>query len=108
VSLVFASGPLAGSEISLEKPRVTIGRAKTAEVVVDDASISHQHAALELGSNGYRIRDLGSTNGVQVNGARMALAELKHGDRFALGQIELRYVVEDRAPAPKTHSVDES
>ena len=106
VSLVFASGPLAGSEVTLEKPRVTIGRAKESEVVIDDASISHQHAALELGSNGYRIRDLGSTNGVVVNGARMALAELKHGDRIALGQIELRYVVEDRASSPKTHSIE--
>src|SRR5262245_50695365 len=106
VSLVFASGPLAGSEVTLEKPRVTIGRGKDAEVVVDDASISHQHAALELGSGGYRIRDLGSTNGVVVNGARMALAELKHGDRISLGQIELRYVVEARKAAPKTHAIE--
>ncbi|HTO06956.1 MAG TPA: FHA domain-containing protein [Myxococcota bacterium] len=106
VSLVFASGPLAGSEVTLTKPRVTIGRGKDSEVVIDDASISHQHAALELGSNGYRVRDLGSTNGVVVNGARMALAELKHGDRIALGQIELRYVVETRAASPKTHSLD--
>jgi len=73
---------------------------------VDDPSISHQHAAFELGSGGFRVRDLGSTNGVVVNGARMALAELKHGDRIALGQIELRYVVETRAPAAKTHAVD--
>jgi pSer/pThr/pTyr-binding forkhead associated (FHA) protein len=106
VSLMFASGPLAGTEVALEKPRVTIGRGKDSEIVVDDASISHQHAALELGSGGYRIRDLGSTNGVVVNGARMALAELKHGDRIALGQIELRYVVETRAAEPKTHSLD--
>ena len=105
-SLVFASGPLAGSEIALEKPRVTVGRGKDSEVVLDDASISHQHAALELGSNGYRIRDLGSTNGVVVNGARLALAELKHGDTIALGQIELRYVVAPRSNAPKTHVVD--
>lgn len=106
VSLMFASGPLAGTEVELEKPRVTIGRGKDSEIVVEDASISHQHAALELGSNGYRIRDLGSTNGVVVNGARMALAELKHGDRIALGQIELRYVVEARSAEPKTHSLD--
>ncbi|HTO54064.1 MAG TPA: FHA domain-containing protein [Myxococcota bacterium] len=106
VSLMFASGPLAGSEVALDKPRVTIGRDKKCEVAIDDASISHQHAALELGSNGYRVRDLGSTNGVLVNGARMALSELKHGDRIALGQVELRYVVETRAAAPKTHEVD--
>jgi pSer/pThr/pTyr-binding forkhead associated (FHA) protein len=106
VSLVFASGPLAGSEVALERPRVTIGRGSGVEVVVDDPSVSHQHAALELGSGGYRIRDLGSTNGVVVNGGRVPLAELKHGDRIALGQIEFRYVVESRSAAPKTHAVD--
>jgi predicted component of type VI protein secretion system len=106
VSLVFASGPLGGSEAALAKPRLTLGRGKESDIVVDDPSISHQHAAFELGSGGFRVRDLGSTNGVVVNGARMALAELKHGDRIALGQIELRYVVETRAPAAKTHAVD--
>lgn len=107
VSIVFASGPLSGSEVTLERPRMMIGRAAGCDVRIDDASISHQHAALELGSSGYRIRDLGSTNGVQVNGARMALAELKHGDTIALGQIELRYVVEARSSGPKTHTLDE-
>jgi pSer/pThr/pTyr-binding forkhead associated (FHA) protein len=106
VSLVFASGPLAGSEVALDQPRLTAGRDKKSQIVIDDASISHQHAAFELGANGYRVRDLGSTNGVVVNGARMALSELKHGDRIALGQIELRYVVESRSAGPKTHSVD--
>jgi len=107
VALVFESGPLSGSEAALEKPRLTLGRGPSCDVRIDDASISHQHAALELGANGYRIRDLGSTNGVQVNGARMALAELKHGDKLTLGEIELRYVVEARSAAPKTHAVDE-
>jgi pSer/pThr/pTyr-binding forkhead associated (FHA) protein len=105
-SLVFASGPLGGSESALEKPRVTLGRGKDCDVVVDDPSISHHHAAFELGKNGYRVRDLGSTNGFVVNGARLALAELKHGDALVLGQIELRYVVETRASEPKTHAVD--
>ncbi|HTO70213.1 MAG TPA: FHA domain-containing protein [Myxococcota bacterium] len=106
VSLVFASGPLGGSEVALDKPRMTLGRGPQSDVVVDDPSISHQHCAFELGTNGYRVRDLGSTNGVVVNGARAALAELKHGDRIALGQIELRYVVEARTSAPKTHAID--
>lgn len=105
VSIMFASGPLGGSEVELCKPRVTLGRGNC-DVRVDDASMSNQHAALELGTNGYRIRDLGSTNGVQVNGARMALAELKHGDRILLGSVELRYVVEARKAQPKTHAVD--
>jgi pSer/pThr/pTyr-binding forkhead associated (FHA) protein len=106
VSLVFASGPLEGSEVELETARVILGRGPQVDVGVDDPSVSHQHAALELGSGGYRIRDLGSTNGVVVNGARTRLAELKHGDHISLGEVELRYLVEARTRAPKTHHVD--
>jgi pSer/pThr/pTyr-binding forkhead associated (FHA) protein len=106
VSLVFASGPMAGTEVALDKPRLTLGRGNDSDVVVNDASVSHHHAALELGSNGFRVRDLGSTNGVHVNGARSALAELKHGDTLMLGSIQLKYVVESRSGGPKTHSIE--
>jgi pSer/pThr/pTyr-binding forkhead associated (FHA) protein len=105
VSIVHASGPLAGSEVFLEQARLTVGRDAKLDIVLDDASVSHQHAALELGPRGFRIRDLGSTNGVRVNGARVASADLEHGDRFALGSLEFCYVVEPRKAQPPTHSV---
>ena len=71
-AIVFAAGPLGGSELPLEKERVTLGRGAGVDVMLDDASVSHQHAALELAGAGFRIRDLGSTNGVRVNGSRVA------------------------------------
>lgn len=103
VSIVIASGPMAGSETLIEKSRVTLGRGMDADVVLDDASVSSQHAALELFDGGYRLRDLGSTNGVRVNGAHVNVADLKHGDRFELGSLALRYVVEERESVPPTH-----
>jgi pSer/pThr/pTyr-binding forkhead associated (FHA) protein len=103
VSIVIASGPMAGSEALIEKARVTLGRAAEADVVLDDASVSSQHAALELFDGGYRLRDLGSTNGVRVNGASVNVAELKHGDRVELGSLCLRYVVSEREAVPPTH-----
>ena len=102
-TIVFASGPLAGSEVELEKARVMLGRAAGADVVLDHASISHEHAVLELCDGGDRLRDLGSTNGVKVNGAKVSAADLKHGDRFELGSLAFRYVVEERSSAPPTH-----
>jgi len=104
-TLVFASGPLAGSEIALDRERITLGRGAGSDVVIDDASISHLHAALELGERGFRLRDLGSTNGVVVNGARTGVADLKHGDRLALGSVAFRYLVEKRASGPPTHEL---
>jgi pSer/pThr/pTyr-binding forkhead associated (FHA) protein len=105
VTLVFASGPLAGTEIALERERVTLGRGAGADVVVEDASVSHLHAALELGERGFRLHDLDSTNGVVVNGGRTSVADLKHGDRLALGSVSFRYLVEKRASAPPTHQL---
>jgi len=107
-TIVFASGPLAGSEVELEKARVTLGRGAGADVVLDHSSISHEHAALELFDGGYRLRDLGSTNGVVVNGSKMTVADLKHGDRFELGSLAFRYLVEARPAAPPTHVLRES
>ena len=105
--LVFAAGPLGGTEFPLEKDRVTLGRDPSVDLRLDDASVSHQHAALELAGAGFRIRDLGSTNGVRVNGSRVAAADLKHGDRLEIGALSLRYVVEARAARTPTHLVSE-
>lgn len=107
VAIVLASGPHAGNEVALEKERVTLGRGAKADVVIQDPSVSSEHAALELTERGFRLVDLGSTNGVKVNGCKASLAELKHGDRFELGSVAFRYVVETRRSAPPIHHVDE-
>ncbi len=107
-TLVFASGPLAGSEVELEKKRMTLGRGAGADVVLDHASISSEHAVLELFDGGFRLRDLGSTNGVRVNGAKVSVADLKHGDRLELGSLAFRYVVEARPSGAPTHVLLES
>ena len=106
-AIVFAAGPLGGTEHLLEKERVTLGRGPGVDVLLDDASVSHQHAAFELAGKGFRIRDLGSTNGVRVNGSRVAAADLKHGDRLEIGAVSFRYVVEPRTAKPLIHHVSE-
>jgi len=106
-SMLYATGPHAGTEITLEGERIRLGRGTGVDILVDDASVSQEHAALELTATGYRIRDLGSTNGIRLNGAQVTAAELKHGDRVLLGSVEFCYVVEPRKGAPPTHSVRE-
>ncbi|HEY8153755.1 MAG TPA: FHA domain-containing protein [Myxococcota bacterium] len=106
-AIVFASGPLGGTEVPLEKDRVTIGRGVGVDIVLSDASVSNQHAALELAGAGFRIRDLGSTNGVRVNGGRVAASDLKHGDRLEIGSISFRYRVESRKTSTPTHHLDD-
>jgi pSer/pThr/pTyr-binding forkhead associated (FHA) protein len=102
-TLVFAAGPLAGTEVALDRERITVGRHSDADVVIPDDSVSHLHAALELAEAGFRLRDLGSTNGVKVNGSRVAAADLKHGDRLELGKAVFRYLAVERKAAPPVH-----
>ena len=69
--------------------------------------MSRQHAALEFAGEGFRIRDLGSTNGIAVNGAAVPSADLAHRDRFEVGGHVFQLVVEKREPAPPVYDLSE-
>jgi Protein of unknown function (DUF3662)/FHA domain len=68
----------------------TIGRSRDCDVVLDDAGISRRHAEIRPGSDGWTVQDLGSTNGVLVNGEHVRGARsLRPGDRVGLGSTEI-------------------
>ena len=106
-ALVTLSGTTAGNEYPLEQAPMTLGRGPGVDLAFDDNAMSKQHAAFELSSEGFRVRDMGSTNGMLVNGSPAQAADLKHGDRLAIGQHEFQYVVEARSRKPRTWVVDD-
>jgi pSer/pThr/pTyr-binding forkhead associated (FHA) protein len=57
----------------------TLGRLPECEITLNDPSVSRRHARLFSEDGAWRIEDLGSTNGVKVNGQRVAEGELAHG-----------------------------
>ncbi len=68
----------------------TIGRSHDCDVVLDDAGISRRHAELRPGPDGWTVADLGSTNGVRVNGAQVRGVQLlQAGDLVELGSTEI-------------------
>lgn len=67
----------------------TIGRAARADFVVDAGMVSRVHCRLTAGATELEVQDLKSTNGTFVNGARVARALLKAGDRLGIGRVEL-------------------
>jgi hypothetical protein len=68
----------------------TIGRGRDCDVVLEDAGISRRHAEIRPGPAGWTVADLGSTNGVLVNGQPVDVARaLQPGDRVELGSTEL-------------------
>jgi hypothetical protein len=79
----------------LEGPRARIGRSKDAECVLRDPNVSRHHAELQRSPNGdWTIADLGSTNGVKVNGRRVASTRLTPGDQVTLGTTTFRFDIE--------------
>ena len=106
--LIALGGAAQGTEFPLEETSVTIGRGPDVDIAVDESSMSKQHAAVEFVDDGFRVRDMNSTNGTFVNGSQVQSCELKHGDRLELGECGFQLVIEKRKTAPKTYVVDEA
>jgi pSer/pThr/pTyr-binding forkhead associated (FHA) protein len=102
-SLVILSGPAAGSEFLLERARTVIGRGPRVDLAFADPEMSQRHAALEFEDAGFRLCDLGSTNGSYVNGALVRVCELKGSDRIQLGRFVFQFVLEERAKEPRVY-----
>lgn len=69
--------------------RVTVGRSRSCELVLRSPDASRRHAEIAPEGDGWRVRDLDSTNGTYVNGARIETARLASGDRLKVGRVEL-------------------
>jgi hypothetical protein len=79
----------------LEGPRATIGRSKDADCVLRDPNVSRHHAELRRSPQGeWTIADLGSTNGIKVNGRRVGSTRLNPGDEVTVGTTTFRFDVE--------------
>jgi hypothetical protein len=75
---------------------VLLGRSRDCDVVLADANVSRRHAEVRPGAAGiWTIADLGSTNGVRINGRQIAGTQpLAAGDRIVLGTAEIAFELE--------------
>ena len=74
--------------------RLVIGRSKECDVQLSDPNASRRHAELRRDGTAFWIVDLGSTNGLEVNGKRTQRAKLSDGDRVTIGTTELVFGTE--------------
>lgn len=72
-----------------------VGRSRECDVVLDDSNVSRRHAEIRPTGQGWLVEDLGSTNGVRVNGRPVQGPHpLEPGDRLELGTAEVRFEVD--------------
>ena len=84
-----------GKRLLVPPQGALLGRSREADIVVDDTNVSRRHAEISPGPSGWRIQDLGSTNGVRVNGRQVdGPHPLESGDRIELGTVTVTFEVE--------------
>jgi adenylate cyclase len=66
---------------------VVVGRGVMSDIALYDPTISRRHAELTAGPDGVHVRDLGSSNGTSVNGARIAIGLMQPGDSITFGKV---------------------
>ena len=81
-----------GDAIPLCQAIMTIGRRQSCDIQLDFANISGTHAELAYRGGVWHVRDMGSTNGVKVNGERTIRRPLRPGDEVAIANH--RYAIQ--------------
>ncbi len=69
----------------------TLGRNESADLPIPSSRVSREHAVIVREGGGYRVRDLGSTNGTYVNGRRIDEAPLEDGDLLVVADVEFTF-----------------
>jgi hypothetical protein len=83
-----------GKRVVLSGSRILIGRSRDCDFTLEDPNASRRHAELRNEGGQWVIADLGSTNGVKVNGRRVEQAPLQPGDELSFGLARLRFELE--------------
>ena len=79
-----------GSDISLDRSMVVVGRHPLCDVRLDSLRISRHHCCMTQDKDELVVRDLGSTNGIRINGERVERGRLRTGDELSIAHIRYR------------------
>jgi predicted component of type VI protein secretion system len=79
-------------ELALDKGEVVLGRESSNDFQLNDSSVSRRHVKFIRIMADYLVEDLGSTNGISLNGKHVSKQMLKSGDIIKVGKFRLRYL----------------
>ncbi len=97
--------PDGGRPIEL-RGATTVGRLPDNDVVLDDDTVSGHHARMEPAGETWKLIDLGSSNGTEINGKEIKQAVLRGGERISFGEVELSFEAARSGGTRHVKSVD--
>ncbi len=97
--LVVSSGDQLVRRVPLSRERLTLGRRPYNDLVLDDLTVSGEHALVSLGPDGILLRDLNSRNGTLVDGRAISECVVEPGSRIEIGIYRLEFEA-DSTDAP--------
>jgi len=78
--------------VALDRDVLHVGRSPSADIVLDDATVSRRHAVIARQDGQTVLLDDRSRHGVEVNGQRVGRAVLRNGDTIHLGSVVMRFL----------------
>jgi hypothetical protein len=79
-----------GPDITLDRAMVVVGRHPSCDTRLDSLRVSRQHCCMSQDNGEVTVRDLGSTNGIRINGQRVERGRLRPGDELSIAHIRYR------------------
>jgi len=95
--LIVKQGPSLGATIPVDADSASIGRDRSNDICLPHETISRHHARLIYEDGRWTVSDLSSSNGTQVNGAKIEREQLHHMDEIQLGDVVVIFI-EDVSP----------
>jgi pSer/pThr/pTyr-binding forkhead associated (FHA) protein len=92
-----------GPSILVDKPILLVGRHPECDIQIESRKISRRHCCIAQVEHYLVVRDLGSTNGIRINGVRVVEGKLKEGDELTIGnnRFQVRFDMAEAQPAVK-------
>ena len=83
-----------GERITLDTDSLKIGRQASCRIVFNDSNVSREHAQLRRSADGWKLLDLGSTNGTKINGVKITEEQLLvNGDELGFGTSSAKFEI---------------
>lgn len=89
--IILMANQVAIREWTLELERLSVGRARSNDIYLDDPAVSSHHAAILWMAGTAFVQDLGSTNGTLLNGEPVQRALLRNCDEITIAPFQLRF-----------------